>query len=344
LQTRRRRGQGFIYHREILISRAGMFDEFLQGFSMRELLVNLRVGFTQLNFLGHLALTIGVLIAAMIVSRLIGRYYRKPGAGTTEARRVAYLLARNTLGGITGILLLFIWAGELRTFALSIAALAAAVGIVCKEFFMSGLGSLMRAITRPYSIGDVIELGTMKGEVLQIDFLSTRLLEQGPSGYVTGRTFEFPNMMVLLNPIRKLSHTGRFVHELVRVPMDPAGNVARAERLLLAAGETVCADWIEAADAHFRRLESSRLIALPDSRPLAMIEPVDPKRVDVLLRFPCQSNRRLATSQAILHAYYVLAKEPDPDEAPDTGDQSSADSAPANAPPASMAAPISKLI
>jgi small-conductance mechanosensitive channel len=322
-----------------------MFDEFLQGFSMRELLLNLRAGFTQLNFLGHLALTVVVLVAAMIVSRLISRYYRKPGSGTTEARRVAYLVARNTLGGVTGVLLLFIWAGELRTFALSIAALAAAVGIVCKEFFMSALGSLMRAITRPYSIGDVIELGTMKGEVLQIDFLSTRLLEQGPSGYVTGRTFEFPNMMVLLNPIRKLSHTGRFVHELVRVPMDPSGNVARAETLLLEAGEAVCADWIEAADAHFRRLESSHLIALPGSRPLAMIEPVDPKRVDVLLRFPCPSNRRLATSQAILHAYYVLAKEPDPDEVPPQSPAASAPMADSLPPPATPdAAPISKLV
>lgn len=322
-----------------------MLDEFLQGFSMRALLLSLRAGFSQLNFLGHMALTVVVLIMAMIVSRLISRYYRKRGAGTTEAKRIAYLVARNTLGGVTALLLLFIWAGELRTFALSIAALAAAVAIVCKEFFMSGLGSLMRAITRPYSIGDVIELGTMKGEVLQIDFLSTRLLELGPSGYVTGRTYDFPNMMVLLNPIRKLSHTGRFVHELVRVPMDPAGNVARAESLLLEAGMTICADWIEAADAHFRRLESSHLIALPESRPLAMIEPVDPKRVDVLLRFPCQSNRRLATSQAILHAYYVLAKLPDPDDPlAGRGMQASDSSTPPAAPPESMAAPIGKLI
>jgi small-conductance mechanosensitive channel len=322
-----------------------MFDEFLQGFSMRTLLLSLRAGFTQLSFLGHLLLTVVVLITAMIVSRLISRYYRKRGAGTTEAKRIAYLVARNTLGGVTALLLLFIWAGELRTFALSIAALAAAVAIVCKEFFMSGLGSLMRAITRPYSIGDVIELGTMKGEVLQIDFLSTRLLELGPSGYVTGRTYDFPNMMVLLNPIRKLSHTGRFVHELVRVPMDPAGNVARAERLLLEAGVTVCADWIEAADAHFRRLETSRLIALPESRPLAMIEPVDPKRVDVLLRFPCQSNRRLATSQAILHTYYLLAKQADAEDPLAAGGGHVSDpSTPPAAAPESMAAPIGKLI
>lgn len=322
-----------------------MFEAFFQGFSMREWLLGLRAGFNQFSFLGHLVLTIAVLITAMVVSRLISRYYRKPGTGTTEAKRIAYLVARNTLGGVTAVLLLFIWAGELRTFALSIAALAAAVAIVCKEFFMNGLGSLMRAVARPYSIGDVIELGAMKGEVLQIDFLTTRLLEQGPSGYITGRTYEFPNMMVLLNPIRKLSHTGRFVHELVRVPMDPAGNVARAERLLLEAGETICADWIEAADAHFRRLESSHLIALPESRPLAMIEPVDPKRVDVLLRFPCQSNRRLATSQAILHAYYVLAKQPDPAD-PLAGQPTSSDSSasPPAAAPESMAAPIGRII
>ncbi len=285
-----------------------MFDTLFDGFSLNALWQNVRNGITQLSFLGHLLLTVFVVIIAIVISRIIARYYRSRGdIATPGARRVAYLAARNAVAGITAMLLIFIWAGELRTFALSVAALAAAVAIVCKEFFMNGLGSLMRAIARPYIIGDVIEMAHMKGEVLEIDFLTTRLLEEGPSGYVTGRTYEFPNMMLLTNPVRKLSHTGRYVHELVRIPVDPGEDIGLVRQLLLQAGESVCEEWIEAAAEHFRRLESARLIALPDSRPVVLLEPIDPKRVDVVLRFPCQAGRRVSTSQDILQAFYELA-------------------------------------
>ena len=52
----------------------------------------------------------------------------------------------------------------------------------------------------------------------------------------------------------------------------------------------------------------------------------------------------MATSQAILHAYYVLAKEPDPDDPLADQQIRSADAPTPPAAPESMAAPIGKLI
>ncbi|VCU70982.1 Mechanosensitive ion channel [Pigmentiphaga humi] len=259
---------------------------------------------------GQLVITLLVLLAATFATRATIRYYRAKGSGSNEERRTGYLTVRNTIVILTLLLMLFIWGGQLRHFALSVAALAAAVAIASKEYVMSALGSLMRATQSSYSVGDVIEINGMKGEVLTIDLFTTALLEQSSSGYVNGRICRFPNMLLLTNPVRVYSAMGTFVLETVRVPLEPGDDIPGAQARLLQAGKNVCAPWLEQADAHFRHIEGAYLIALPASQPLVLIEPVDAKRVDVALRFPCPSNARVATGQDILaHYYRQLAAE-----------------------------------
>lgn len=259
--------------------------------------------------LSQLIATVVVLIAAMMVTRSAAKYYRSKDSGSNGERRTAYTAVRNGVAVVVLILLLFLWGGQLRHFALSVAALAAAVAIASKEFVMSALGSLMRATQRPYAVGDIIEINGMKGEVLIIDLFSTTLLEEAQSGYVTGRTYQFPNMLLLLNAVRKSSTMGSFVLEAVRVPLDPADDIVGAQQRLLQSAVVVCEPWVQQADAHFRRIEGAYLVALPESRPVVVIEPVDAKRVDVVARFPCPSNRRMAVGQQILNGYYSMVRE-----------------------------------
>lgn len=272
---------------------------------LKELLANVSAS----DMLGQVFATLGVLVVATLVTRTAARYYRKKDSGSSGERRTAYTAVRNGVAVVTLIMLLFMWGGQLRHFALSVAALAAAAAIASKEYVMSALGSLMRATQRPYAVGDIIEINGMKGEVLIIDLFSTTLLEEAQSGYVTGRTYQFPNMLLLLHPVRKSSTMGSFVLDAVRVPLDPSDDIVAAERRLLSAAEVVCEPWVAQADAHFRRIEGAYLVALPQSRPVAVIEPVDAKRVDVVVRFPCPSNRRMAVGQQIINGYYAMVAD-----------------------------------
>jgi len=263
--------------------------------------------------LSQFLVSLCLLLVAALGARLAGRYYRDKSTGTAEERRSAYLAVRNTIGVIVGILLLVIWGGWLQHFALSVAALTAGVAIAGKEFFMSGLGSMMRVMQRSYAVGDVIEVTTLRGEVIEINLMSTRLLEQGPTGYVSGRTVEFPNMLLLLNPVRKLSHTGRFMHEFIRIPIEPAGpRVLSAKAHLLEAATAVTTSWLEESAEHFKRIEGAYLIDLPESKPIVLIEPVDARRVDLVLRFTCPTHRRLTVSQQILDRYYAIETDAAP--------------------------------
>src|SRR5690606_28893985 len=186
------------------------------------------------------------------------------------------------------------------------AALAAAMAIATKEFLMSLLGSAMWAILKPYSVGDEIEIASVRGEVLNVDLLSTTVLEHDSNGFVTGNITQFPNMILLQNAVHKVSATGSYGLDSVRVALDPHDDIPLASSLLQQAAEEACADWVEQADQHFRIIEGAYLMALPSSRPVLRVEPIDAKRVDIVVRYASPSNRRGSVGQAILRRYYAL--------------------------------------
>ncbi|MCK9508113.1 MAG: mechanosensitive ion channel family protein [Pigmentiphaga sp.] len=292
--------------------------------SLQSLLPAFTAWFTASETPSKLVASVLLVMLAMLCIRAASRYYRSRGSGTAEKKRTAFTTFRNGVLLFMLFLLLFIWGGQLRHFALSVAALAAAMAIASKEFVMSLLGSAMWAILKPYSVGDEIEVAGVRGEVLNIDLLSTTLLEHDANGFVTGNITRFPNMILLQNAVHKVSATGSYGLDSVRVALDPHDDISLASSVLQQAAEEVCADWIEQADQHFRIIEGANLMALPSSRPVLRIESIDAKRVDIVVRYASPSNRRGSVGQAILRRYYALmqaARQQAADPAPNMEEQ-----------------------
>lgn len=90
--------------------------------------------------------------------------------------------------------LVMIWAPQLHTFALSLAAFAVALVVATKEMILCLTGSLLRISTRTYKIGDWITIDGIMGEVMDIDAFSTRVEEiDAKSSQFTGKQIIIPN-------------------------------------------------------------------------------------------------------------------------------------------------------
>jgi len=104
---------------------------------------------------------------------------------------------RNVLILVAIVGLVMIWAPQLRTFALSLTAFAVASVIAMKELIMCFSGSALRTLSRAYSVGDYIEIGGRRGEVMDFNLLVTRLREfekQERSFNRTGREVILPHI------------------------------------------------------------------------------------------------------------------------------------------------------
>jgi small-conductance mechanosensitive channel len=101
---------------------------------------------------------------------------------------------------LAALCVIFIWAPQLHTFALSLTAVAVAVVLVTKELLMCLTGGFLRAASKPFDVGDWVTIDGLTGEVMRITAMTTLLQEVDMAGKTyefTGRTIQVPNSKFL---------------------------------------------------------------------------------------------------------------------------------------------------
>lgn len=158
------------------------------------------------------ALASVALLSTLALAWLItGRALRSRDDLSAQVARRWTANVRNALILIAIVGLLLIWAPQLRTFALSVTAVAVAIVIATKELILCLSGSAFRTFTRAYSIGDIVQIGSHRGEVVDISLLSTTLREteqREGSIQATTNTAIIPHSLLFSQSIRMLGRGG----------------------------------------------------------------------------------------------------------------------------------------
>ena len=169
------------------------------------------------------------LLLFLFVARLIaGRALRRRDDLTEQVARRWSANFRNLLILVAVIGLIMIWAPQLRTFALSLTAVAVAIVVATKELILCLSGAALRTITRSFSVGDVIEVGATKGEVLDLNLFAARLKEfESLDGSVvpTGRTVTLPYSLLFASPAKVLPHSRGIVEHRFEMTFEPDANI-----------------------------------------------------------------------------------------------------------------------
>jgi small-conductance mechanosensitive channel len=246
-----------------------------------------------------------VVLAGTLVVKLINRFFSgRLQADNRGAYRAWTVASRNVVAAVMFLLLLGIWVSELKSVAISLAAFAAALILVGKELVMCFLGAFMRMITRPYQLGDLVEIGPFGGEVIDMDVMSTTLVEVAPTRQYTGFTVQVPNSLLLTTAVRNHSQAGKYTLDMVRIPLAVGVDPDVVEAKLLAVARQACEPFMEEAGRTLRRYGDMRFVDLSQFEPRVLFEPVDAERVDAIVRFPVPVSARLPVAQQIVRGYY----------------------------------------
>ncbi|OBX18468.1 hypothetical protein A9995_10840 [Erythrobacter sp. QSSC1-22B] len=182
------------------------------------------------------ALASAVLVIFLLTLRLVAGHALKGRENLTPQvvrRWTANVRNLLLLIGVLGLIL--IWAPQLRTFALSLTAVAVALVVATKELILCLSGSAFRTFTRAYSVGDHVELGGIRGEVLDYNLLATRLQEfenRDGSFVTTGRAVIIPHSLLFTSPSRVDGEAGGRVRHVFQLTFEPVVNLF-AERVSL---------------------------------------------------------------------------------------------------------------
>lgn len=225
---------------------------------------------------------------------------------SSDIRRRWIVTTRSVLIFVVLFGLIVIWATELRTVALSVVAVAAAIVLALKELILCSAGSFVRTISHSFSFGDRIEIDHLRGDVIDQTVFTTTILEIGPGHLThqyTGRAITLPNSLFLTSKVVNESYTDEYVLHVFTVPIENSPDWKQASDLLLQISEEECAPFAQDASFHFEKLGKKQGLEIPTLNPRVTLNLPEPWTINLVVRICVPARRKGKVEQAILNRF-----------------------------------------
>jgi small-conductance mechanosensitive channel len=256
-------------------------------------------------YLFKIVASIVLIAVALAIRTMLIRTVLK-GAAKSELRRGWIVNIRNATWLIIALGLAAVWAEAIESFGTAILAVAVAFVIATKELIQGVMGNFVRTTTNMYSVGDRIEVGSHRGDVVDLNLFSTTILEVGPGKTThlrTGRTIIVPNLKLLDTVVVNESSMKQYVVHSFAVPISLRDNWKKAESVLLSTAETECAPFLGEAREHMNKIEREHGLKGLPLKPRVLLEYNQPDRINLLVRVPAPVGRQGSLEQAVIRRF-----------------------------------------
>jgi len=210
------------------------------------------------NVQGRLLLSLAALLSVWLAQRLASVLVQKQ-LGEPSARYRLGKGVRSASAIVAALVLARIWIRDLSGVATYLGLVSAGLAIALQTLILNLAGWAFILLRRPFGIGDRIEIGRHKGDVVDMRLFEFTLLEIGnwvDADQSTGRLIHVPNGSVFSQPLA--NYTGGFRYVWIEVPVLVTfeSDWRRAKGLLLDVGRRHAGD--VAQDASRRVAEANR--------------------------------------------------------------------------------------
>ena len=226
------------------------------------------------------ALVAVVLSFSTIVRRLLARTPgERLGAGKVRfwSRQAVGLMA----GAILVLGIVSIWFDDPARLTTGLGLVTAGVAFALQRVITAVAGYFVILRGKTFNVGDRIVMGGVRGDVIALSFMQTKILEMGqpppvdsaePAMWVhsrqfTGRIVTVSNDKIFNEPIYNYTYHFPYVWEEIRLPVSYSDDRARAETILLEAAQRHAVQEDEIPQHHIAQLERRYGIRIGDVAP-----------------------------------------------------------------------------
>lgn len=251
-------------------------------------------------FENKLIITFSITFLALLVKYVLVKLVRKQAKSKGEDRRDLVNNVKNFLNFVLIVCLFSLWAEEMQKFAFSIAAFSVAIVLATREFIQCIIGFFYLVSTRPFRIGDWIEVEQFVGEVSATDWIKSTLLEVDIKTYeYTGKTLFIPNNKLMTSPIKNLNFLKRYAtHHFVIVreqSVNPYGIIQK----VIKNANAYCADFHDVAVRYNQMLERRLDVKIAGPEPQIKVSTSEIGDNVVEITIFCPTERAIEIQQAI---------------------------------------------
>ena len=200
-----------------------------------------------------------------------------------------------------------IWSVEFHKFAISIAAFVVAIVIATREFIQCFIGFLYILSSRPFRIGDWVEVGNTYGEVHSIDWAKLTLLEVNIDAYeYTGKTLYLPNSQLITSAIKNLNFLKRYAMHHFTITRDASVNPFVFLNQLYDKANEYCADFNDVAIRYNQLIETRLDIHIAGPEPQIHVNTTEAGDTQILFTIFCPTERAMEIEQCLTADFMAL--------------------------------------
>ncbi len=146
---------------------------------------------------------------------------------------------------VTVVFIIIIFSDKLGGISIALGVAGAGIAFALQEVIASVAGWLSIILGRLYKTGDRVQLGGIKGDVMDIGVLRTTIMETGQwvdGDLYNGRIVLVANSFVFKEPVFNYSGEFPFLWDEIKIPIQYGSNYIKAKEIILSAGKAIAGD------------------------------------------------------------------------------------------------------
>jgi small-conductance mechanosensitive channel len=219
-------------------------------------------------FVKCFAAAVGILIIHVVFRVLEQTLPRR--FGRADARyKVRKLIV---FSGYLSILLFlaFVFEDRLGRLSFALGVVGAGVAVALQDVLASFAGAFSIGFSKLYAVGDRVQIGHTRGDVIDIGLLRTTLLETGnwvSGDLYNGRIVRIPNSIVLKGSVFNYSQGFRFIWDAIKVVLTGTSDSQLARAMLLRVAKEAIGEYLLEAQSSWKGISENYQSANPPLEP-----------------------------------------------------------------------------
>ncbi|MCB0713176.1 MAG: mechanosensitive ion channel [Ignavibacteriae bacterium] len=214
-----------------------------------------------------------VVVLVRFVQKVLGRR-----VASTEVRYRARKFVSFAGYFVSILVITVVFSDKLGGVTVALGVAGAGIAFALQEVIASVAGWLAISFAHFYNTGDRVQLGGIKGDVIDIGILRTTLMEVGQwvdGDLYNGRVVRIANSFVFKEPVFNYSGEFPFLWDEIKVPVRYGGDVSLAKQILSDVAEEVVGAYTDQVQAAWDHLVRSYLIENAQIQPMVTLVATD---------------------------------------------------------------------
>ncbi len=195
------------------------------------------------------------------------------------------------------VLLMFIFSDKLGGLTVALGVAGAGIAFALQEVIVSFAGWLVVMFSGIYKTGDRVQLGGIRGDVMDIGVLRTTIMEIGQwvdGDLYNGRIVVVANSFVFKEPVFNYSGDFPFLWDEIKIPIQFGSNYEKTSKILLEIGKEVAGNLSDLSIEKWGMLQNKFRLEDAQTEPMVSLIAHD-NWVEYTLRYVVNYKRRRFT-------------------------------------------------